>query len=162
MEKEKEDRGKADNVAGAAYEFWTLMGQVMEELRDEINADLMTELPVPSPDSITVTTEFGVSEEPSNVTIISAGLPPTSSAPEHEDAVSPQDTLGESMVLGHTTPPPIALDFSIEVPAEDMADDEDDDVDDMDDDDLVTESALIDEFIDDEALTPTMATADYI
>jgi hypothetical protein len=158
MKKEKEDRGKADNVAGAAYEFWTLMGQVMEELRDDINTDLMTELPAPSPDSITVTTEFGVSEEPSNFTVISAGLPPPSSTPEHDDVVPSQDTLDESMVLGHTTPPPIALDFSIEVPAEDMADDEGDDVDDLDDEDIIAESALIDEFIDDDALTPTMTT----
>lgn len=99
MEKEREDRGKADNVAGAAFEFWTLMGDVVSGMEmnnangnenehgdedgdgnEEMPAELIAELPVPSPDSITVTTEFGVSEEPSNITTITAGPTPSYAA----------------------------------------------------------------------------------
>lgn len=162
MEKEKEDRGKADSVAGAAYEFWTLMGEIMDELNNEDNlTDSMLELPVPSPDSITVTTVFGVSEEPNNVTVITAGPGPAPSSAEIEEVSeqeAQQEELIEDAVLpDNTTAPPVALDLSIEVEAEEMADDEGDDAD-FNEDDFDAESALIDEFIDDGVLTPTTVT----
>lgn len=159
MEKEKEDRGKADNVAGAAYEFWTLMGEVMEELHDEINAEMMHELPVPSPDSITVTTEFGVSEEPNNSTVITAGPPPPSTnasipeaaefAEELEDGIGPlADTVDTANLTAQLAAAEALLaEFG-------MVDDEGEDVN-LDDEDFDAESSLIDEFINDGGLTPT-------
>lgn len=158
MEKELEDRGKADSVAGAAYEFWTLMGEVMDELNDynDDEPDLMSELPVPSPDSITVTTEFGVHEEPNNVVTIMAAGPPVMAeyamVEEVMDAVPPPTatpTLPPHFI------PFVVMDFENEPQAgeltEDMADDEGEDAI-FDEDDLDAESALIDEFIDEGAL----------
>ena len=152
MEKEREDRGRADNVAGAAYEFWTLMGEIMEEL-SHVDDDLpfASEPPVPSPDSITVTTEFGVSEEPSNITIITGGLPTT-----YTTAAAIEE-IEDLALADNSTAPPVALDFSITLQAEDMADDEGEEAA-LDGDDFDAESALIDEFIDDGVLTPTTST----
>jgi hypothetical protein len=65
LEKDKEERGQADEVAGAMFEFFA--GVYDEGPRHE--------LPIPSPDSITVTTEFGVYQEPANVTMVSASGP---------------------------------------------------------------------------------------
>ncbi|KAF2130568.1 hypothetical protein P153DRAFT_288937 [Dothidotthia symphoricarpi CBS 119687] len=84
LEKDREERGQADELAGALNEFLAAVGY-----DDEIDyhatapgegymSSSITELPLSSPDSITVTTEFGVLEETGNVTIISAaGLPPS-------------------------------------------------------------------------------------
>lgn len=166
MEKEKEDRGKADNVAGAAYEFWTLMGEVMEELNDYVDdesPDMVLELPVPSPDSITVTTEFGVHEEPSNIITVTAAGPPI--LPEYMLAEE-EDTFNQTT----PTPPnnvtilPLALHLEsspqTEEFTEDMADDEGDDAI-FDDDDLDVESALIDEFLDEGILNHTTITTHH-
>lgn len=171
LEKEKEDRGKADHVAGAAYEFWALMGEVMEELIDGAEpADAFAELAIPSPDSITVTTEFGVHEEPNNYTYITAAGPPiaTSAGQEMNEqaaTVDLDDMLehGPALSLGHPIDPNIALALSAALQSVNVVlnDDEIDhlgDDDDADDDDMDAESALIDEFIDDGALTPTTTT----
>ncbi|KAF2657910.1 hypothetical protein K491DRAFT_594004 [Lophiostoma macrostomum CBS 122681] len=163
MEKEKEDRGKADNVAGAAYEFWTLMGEVMEELQiqDQAEADYVAELPAPSPDSITVTTEFGVLEETGNITTITAGPAPVVIQTENIDADEQEGVMAhvEHFELPqNTTAPPIALALALEVQAEDMADDEASGIDpDLGEtEDFDAESELIDEFIEEMGLTGTM------
>ncbi|KAF2274738.1 uncharacterized protein EI97DRAFT_401852 [Westerdykella ornata] len=80
-ERDKEDRGQADQVADAALEFWVMTGLVweglvggQEEAEDGPEAVTEAEPPLtPNPDSITVTMEFGVSEEPNNVTTVTAG-----------------------------------------------------------------------------------------
>lgn len=148
MEKELEDRGKADSVAGAAYEFWTLMGEVMEELNDynDDEPDLISELPVPSPDSITVTTEFGVHEEPNNVTTIMAAGPPVLA-----EYATINDLLDAVSLATPTGPIEIENEPQAGELTEDMADDEGEDAV-FDDDEIDAESALIDEFIDEELL----------
>jgi hypothetical protein len=180
MEKEKEDRGKADSVAGAAYEFWTLMGEVWTEFEfgeeDAPPAPSMpAELPTASPDSITVTTVFGVSEEPSNTTTITGGPPlpttsPTIPEPHNEDEgveihhiediTAPPHGIG----AGHHHMTAFDMPFETESDIdEDLADDEDEDVD--FDDDMETfdaEGALIEEFIDEGVLGPSTASSTTI
>jgi hypothetical protein len=166
IKKEMEDRGKADSVADAAFEFWTLMGEVEPELQHDDDGASTTHfeiLATPSPaDSITVTTEFGVSEEPSNITTITAA-PPTPNVSELEgtevddqgvDMLEPQtEDEGALSVSDDSTAAPPTPNSPDTLPA-DMADDEGDDadLDDLDDDDddenFDAESALIDEFID--------------
>jgi hypothetical protein len=116
MVQEKEDRGKADNVAGAAYEFWTLLGEVTEEFYHDQNV----EIPIPSPDSITVTMEFGVSEEASNITAITAGHAPpvvTEQDVQHEEEEEVQ--VQEHIPVQDTTapeieaPPPVPLHLTL-------------------------------------------------
>jgi hypothetical protein len=174
MEKAKEERGQADEMAGAVFEFFaSLLPQVMNDMSQSSSSvqggdtdprpDLMPEmvLPdtvIPTPDSITVTTVFGVHEEPSNVTVISAsGPPPTHVAHElgqPEDAV--MDTANEHLEqVTIATTAEEHDDFPVVVD-EDLNDDGDDG--DIDTDDFDAESALIDEFIDDGALTPTTTT----
>jgi hypothetical protein len=165
MDKEIADRQNADDRAVEAYEFWSLMGEVMEEWNIAASVDTIAELPAPSPDSITVTTEFGVSEEPSNITTISAAGPPPSysladlanDAPEHVEELLPAEhnLVAHPLLPTDTTPPPITLHVSMAVHTEDLADDEADELDFDDDDDMDAESALIDAFIDDGPLTPT-------
>ena len=136
LEKEKEDRGKADIVAGTAYEFWTLMGEVMEELNEyDEEANPLPELPVASPDSITVTTEFGVHEEPNNVTTIMAAGPPV--LPQYAMA-----DMGNEPQAGELT--------------EDMADDEGDDTNDamFDDDDIEAQDTLLDQILEEGLFIP--------
>lgn len=155
MEKEKEDRGKADSVAGAAYEFWTLMGEVMEEVL--IPEDLpgpITELPVTTPDSITVTTEFGVSEEPSSITVITAGPPPTTNVLEVEEEEE-MHFVHELTLVNNTVSSPTGPDSPMDVEVEDLADDEEEDAG-FDENDFV---ALIDEFIDDDVISTATTAA---
>jgi hypothetical protein len=162
MEKEKEDRGKADNVAGAAYEFWTLMGEVMEELQiqDQVEAGMVAELPAPSPDSITVTTEFGVLEETGNITTITAGPAPVVIQTEDIDQDGQEEVDEHVEVPQNTTAPPIALHLAIELQAEEMADDEASGIDpDLEEsEDFDAEGALIDEFIEEVGLTGTLVS----
>lgn len=90
LEKDKEERGQADELAGAMYEFFAAVydgdaPRVNEEIRAELQ-DVI--LPFPSPDSIHVVTEFGVVEESAiqNTTIVSAGGPsPWHFDPSEED-----------------------------------------------------------------------------
>ncbi|EUC43738.1 hypothetical protein COCMIDRAFT_100042 [Bipolaris oryzae ATCC 44560] len=71
QKKDKEERGHADELAGAMYEFFSGV----------YHAD-----PIPSPDSITVTTVFGVTEEPAHFTSITASGPsPFYTAYDHSD-----------------------------------------------------------------------------
>lgn len=179
IKKELEDRGKADSVADAAFEFWTLMGEVWTEFQpndeeeNDTSATHYEVLATPSPaDSITVTTEFGVSAEPSNITTITAAPPTTPNVPEldgqeidhhHEDNEhephhgDTEDEAALSVSDNSTAAPGTTPDSPDTLPA-DMADDEGDDADlddlddDFDDEELDAESALIDQFIDDGAL----------
>jgi hypothetical protein len=89
--KDLEDRGQADEVAASVFEFFTSLYETLppdlamdaialmsignsenEQVQDE-DGGSGSGLLLPSPDSITVTTEFGVSEEQGNVTVITAG-----------------------------------------------------------------------------------------
>lgn len=76
LERDRLERGQADELAGAMNEFFTAL---YIENTDQPVPDMtyysssFSDLPLSSPDSITVTTEFGVLEETGNVTIISAG-----------------------------------------------------------------------------------------
>ena len=77
LERDRLERGQADELAGAMNEFFTAL--YTENADATPLPDMSTymssfaDLPLSSPDSITVTTEFGVLEETGNVTVISAG-----------------------------------------------------------------------------------------
>jgi hypothetical protein len=166
MKKEMEDRGKADSVADAAFEFWTLMGDVWTELQHDEGetTNIHYELPatISPADSITVTTEFGVSEEPSNITTITSTAPfPTHDMFEMdhadeddqgEEVLEPgaEDDTALSVSDDSTAAPPTP--GSPELLPADLADDEGDEADlgdlEGDDENIDAESALIDEFFD--------------
>jgi hypothetical protein len=79
-EKDKEERVQADELAGVMYEFFTGVYDESTVFNDTStdhrpSASSIHELPFPSPDSITVTTEFGVIAEPANITTVSAAGP---------------------------------------------------------------------------------------
>ncbi|EAT86106.2 hypothetical protein SNOG_06275 [Parastagonospora nodorum SN15] len=89
LEKDREERGQADELAGAMNEFFSaLYVQDMVAGFDNRVSDSNflepnpsgSEFPLASPDSITVTTEFGVVEESGTITIISASGP----SPHHQ------------------------------------------------------------------------------
>jgi hypothetical protein len=163
MEKEKEERGQADEMAGAVFEFFaSLLPQVMQDMGHPFDSDARPDLPetlIPSPDSITVTTVFGVHEEPSNVTVISASGPPPSYATyefveqEDEDIEELTEHL-EDVAIGATATNNNGV--LVDMGSQNVDDTGDDG--DIDTDDFDAESALIDEFIDDGALTPTTGT----
>jgi len=103
LEKDREERGVADELAGAMNEFFAAL--YIDDITtgyDDLAAEgssgvaygtsSLSELPLASPDSITVTTEFGVLEETGNVTIISASGP----SPHH--AAYDNDTEEENNV----------------------------------------------------------------
>lgn len=78
LERDRLERGQADELAGAMNEFFTALytGNANAASTPDMSAYMassFSDLPLSSPDSITVTTEFGVLEETGNVTIISAG-----------------------------------------------------------------------------------------
>ncbi|KAF2001937.1 hypothetical protein P154DRAFT_619010 [Amniculicola lignicola CBS 123094] len=170
MEKEKEERGHADEMAGAVFEFFTfltgedlaMMWGAVENGIDDGGIPGMSELPAPSPDSITVTTEFGVTQEPNHFTVITAGPSNSATVDVSDGAEADIDTDTDPVVDGpptlstqlsqsqNTTPPPVTIDIAFEVQAEDMADDEDDlDLDDEEEGDI--ESLLtVDLFADDD------------
>jgi hypothetical protein len=95
LEKDKEERGVADELAGAMNEFFTaLYEDDMLAGYDDLVSGLDHMLTnAASPDSITVTTEFGVVEETGNMTIISASGP----SPHHH-AFDNTDTDEENNV----------------------------------------------------------------
>ncbi|KAF1940293.1 hypothetical protein EJ02DRAFT_406762 [Clathrospora elynae] len=79
-EKDKEERGQADELADAMNEFFAGVYDDNSSAANTMPADRpsissMHELPIPNLDSITVTTEFGVIQEPANVTTVSASGP---------------------------------------------------------------------------------------
>ncbi|KAJ4295380.1 hypothetical protein N0V90_007392 [Kalmusia sp. IMI 367209] len=98
MEEEKEGREAADELAGAVFEFFKSLytHEGIVDIDDLIsivhqeNVDVDDQL-TPSADSITVTTEFGVHEEPSNVTTISGP-----SLPGHSILGGIQDDSGDA------------------------------------------------------------------
>jgi hypothetical protein len=162
MEKEKEIRARADEMAGQLNEFFAFLLPQIESGYSQLSVteqgngvDSVPELEdtntvVPSPDSITVTTVFGVHEEPSNLTVISAAAGPahTPSVSEGSQAGSSETALVETMDDLDSL---AESDFLVTgVEQNDDGDDADIDTDDFD-----AESALIDEFIDDGVLTPT-------
>lgn len=75
LERDRLERGQADELAGAMNEFFTALYTENDAPAPDMSSYItsFTDLPLSSPDSITVTTEFGVLEETGNVTIISAG-----------------------------------------------------------------------------------------
>ncbi|KAL6712245.1 hypothetical protein ACN47E_000122 [Coniothyrium glycines] len=79
LEKDKEERGQADELAGAMYEFFAAVydEDAPTDNGDPRVASQEVSLPFPSPDSIHVLTEFGVVEELAiqNTTIVTAGGP---------------------------------------------------------------------------------------
>lgn len=145
----------------------------------EHDADTAAELPAPSPDSITVTTEFGVSEEPTNITIITGGAPPPpapATEAEVETGTLTLEDLNQNMLdmgsapLEINTEAPVATNITIQMHTDTDADadetlgdegeDEDADVDtdDFDAVDFDAESVIIDGLFDEGALTPTTGT----
>jgi len=94
LAKDREERGQADELAGAVFEFFAGVFEHGDAAEPPSLVDIDHThdtagnstragspddvLPLPSPDSITVTTEFGVVEEPANVnvTTISVGVAP--------------------------------------------------------------------------------------
>lgn len=176
LEKDREERGQADELAGAMHEFFAAVYEddIAPEhlLSADTRASSFNELPLPSPDAITVTTEFGVMEEPANVTTISiVGPAPFPHAYDHfetednnvemtEDLHEDLQTLQQGLAHMHlptgTSLPPLTTEDDVN----DTGEEADIDTDDFDAD---AESAFIEEFIDeglaDGVLTPTMTLA---
>jgi hypothetical protein len=166
LEKDREERGQADELAGAMNEFFSaLYVQDMVAGFDNRVSDSSSpsEFPLASPDSITVTTEFGVVEESGTVTVISASGP----SPHHQ--VFDNDTEDENNVemtedLNHELSQlQLAQQHdssaSDDAQIEHMQDVSDDEADAFDVD---AEGAYIQEFMDDDAeglLTPNAAAA---
>ncbi|KAE8872171.1 hypothetical protein PTNB73_03630 [Pyrenophora teres f. teres] len=81
LQRDQEERGQADELAGAMYEFFAAVYDDDDAIVDDAttvggpSGSLTPDLPIPSPDSITVTTEFGVHEEPANLTTITSSGP---------------------------------------------------------------------------------------
>ncbi|EDU44919.1 conserved hypothetical protein [Pyrenophora tritici-repentis Pt-1C-BFP] len=91
LQRDQEERGQADELAGAMYEFFAAVyddDAIVDDMTT-LNApsdSLTPDLPIPSPDSITVTTEFGVHEEPANLTTITSSGPSSfHTAYDHSD-----------------------------------------------------------------------------
>lgn len=159
LEKDREERGQADELAGAMNEFFSALyvSDMVSGFDNRVSdaADLLgvgpsgSEFPLASPDSITVTTEFGVVEESGTVTIISSSGP----SPHHQ--AFDNDTEDESNVE-------MTEDLNDELGVEHMQDVSDTENNDFDDD---AESSFIEEFIDDDMgvdggmLTPTATAA---
>lgn len=156
LEKDREERGQADELAGAMNEFFSALyvSDMVSGFDNRVAdaSDLLgagpSEFPLASPDSITVTTEFGVVEESGTVTIISSSGP----SPHHQ--AFDNDTEDESNVE-------MTEDLNDELGVEHMQDVSDEN-DEFDDD---AESSFIEEFIDEElgvdggTLTPTATVA---
>ncbi|KAJ4371333.1 hypothetical protein N0V83_004550 [Neocucurbitaria cava] len=181
IEKDREERGQADELAGAMHEFFAAVYQDDMAPEDVLPCDTRapssSDPPIPSPDSITVTTEFGVVEEPANITTVSvAGPSPYHHAYDshldeennvemtedlHEDLQTLQQNLEHMQLLpAHMTMTPLlqpttVLHPTMEVQAGHNPDEDQDDVNDtgeeadIDTDDVNAdaESAFIEEFI---------------
>lgn len=187
IEKERRGRNQADELAGAVFEFFNSL-YTHDDVDDDgpsithqENVDVVGQHAtvnvsgnqLPSPDSITVTTVFGVHEEPSNVIVISG--PSTFSnhyAHASEEAeTSDFDAMDELMQGSHIVTLNEAdlgaflaggvnapdIDSLLGIDTDSNMNDDGDDAD-IDTDDFDAESAVIDEFFDDGGLTPTMTT----
>ncbi|KAF2036537.1 hypothetical protein EK21DRAFT_105855 [Setomelanomma holmii] len=191
LEKDREERGQADELAGAMNEFFnalyvTDMIDGFDNRMSETDAagsrsgggiGSGSDFPLASPDSITVTTEFGVVEESGNVTIISAAGPSphhTAFDNAHESEIGGDaedennvemtedvDVQGVDLPELQASLSPLEVDVQVEVDVsvetmQDVSDNEgvEGDVDtDLDLDvegDADAESAVLDEFIDDD------------
>lgn len=114
LEKDKEERGQADELAGAMYEFFAAVydGTTSSPLEDLRTEPQEASLPFPSPDSIHVVTEFGVVEESAiqNTTIVSAGGPSPWHFEQSEDeemhAEMTEDVDEQDDDLMSVSPPP--------------------------------------------------------
>jgi len=169
MEREKEERGQADELAGAVFEFFKYLYDDIDDRTSTTiihheNIDIPIENAQPSvltPDSITVTTVFGVQEEPSNVTIISgpSTVPALSPVPVPADLVLENHDPVQAQSSGHTSHDLAAQqDLLMDIHTDHFMSDTGDDAD-IDTDDVDAESAVIDEFIDEGVLTPTTTAA---
>jgi hypothetical protein len=125
-----------------------------------------SDFPLASPDSITVTTEFGVVEESGTVTIISASGPSPhhqlfDNDTEEENNVEMTEDLNDDLPELQGSLAQLQLPTVTEVSVEhmqDVSDDEAGEEADIDTDGFDAD-AFIDEFMDDgEALTPTAST----
>jgi hypothetical protein len=163
LEKDREERGQADELAGAMNEFFSALyvEDMVSGFDNRVSdSSTATDFPLASPDSITVTTEFGVVEESGTVTIISASGP----SPHHQ--LFDNDTEDENNVemtedLNHEMPALQASLSQLHLPAsqppqhhneldvETMQDVSEDEADiDTDSFDADAESAFIEEFLD--------------
>jgi hypothetical protein len=163
LEKDREERGQADELAGALNEFFSALyvQDMVAGFDNRVSEASGGDFPLASPDSITVTTEFGVVEESGTVTIISASGP----SPHHQ--LFDNDTEDENNVemtedLNHDMPALQATLSQLHPPAhyhthdaidaeiEHMQDASDDEADiDTDSFDADAESAFIEEFLND-------------
>ncbi|KAF2796200.1 hypothetical protein K505DRAFT_238316 [Melanomma pulvis-pyrius CBS 109.77] len=188
--KELEERGQADDMAETVYEFFNSLYSTLppdlvatvahidiEDDEDGIGHDTITaaELAAPTPDSITVTTEFGVSEEPTNITTITAGTPPPlAPITEAEVGTGTLEDLNQNILdMGSasqetSTEAPVAtmitdqMHTDTDTDADETLGDEDEDAgvdtDDFDAVDFDAESVIIDGLFDEGTLTPTTET----
>ena len=173
----------ADDLAGAMYEFFAGVYDDSPTMHNASQAD-RHELPIPSPDSITVTTEFGVIQEPANIiTVTASGPSPFHSAYDQSDDENNVEMtehlyedigeLQQSLNNMHMLIPPSThvqgmfahiLDLPVEVEPEHVHDEEDDievsdtgEEADIDTDDLDTGAESVGE---DGVLTPITTVAD--
>jgi hypothetical protein len=188
LEKDREERGHADELAGAMNEFFSALyvQDMVDGFDDRVTNGEATgfgsgsgsDFPVASPDSITVTTVFGVVQESGNVTVISASGPsPLHQAfdqdTEEENTVEMTEDVNEDMPELQASLSPLQLpttaapmtaevdlmgDASGDEETNDTGEEADIDTDGFDAD---AESAVIEEFMDDDLdagggmLTPT-------
>lgn len=188
MEKERRGRSQADELAGAVFEFFKSLYTDDDidydnepSITHQENVDLVnhntilgaTGNQIPSPDSITVTTVFGVLEEPSNVTVISgpSGNMHHQAHAAEEDETSDFEHIEQLLQEGDSSAFSEAdldallasgvdaseVDTLLGVDTDSNMNDDGDDAD-IDTDDFDAESAVIDEFVGDGGLTPTMTT----
>lgn len=184
LEREKAGRSQADELAGAVFEFFKSLytddheddgpSITHQEIVDLVHQNPIAEESslIPSPDSITVTTVFGVHEEPNNTTVISGPSDATHhqlyAAEEHQDAdlnlvehmlqegdYEFSESEIDELLAGGVDNSNIDSILDNDV---DSVDNDDGDDGDADTDDFDAESAVIDEFFDDGGLTPTATT----
>jgi hypothetical protein len=177
LERDKHERGVADELAGAMNEFFSALYEdgMLAGYDDLVSGfdNMLTssvgELPLSSPDSITVTTEFGVVQETGNVTVISASGP----SPHHhafdsidtdeentvemtedlnDDMPTFNHDLSEAYIPPHATAAPVLALLDVEVGhVDDSLDDTGEEADlETDEFDIDAESAIIEEFMDDD------------
>lgn len=184
LEREKEGRSQADELAGAVFEFFKSLYSddphndgpsiTHQEIVDLVHQNSLTAVTnqAPSPDSITVTTVFGVHEEPSSVTVISgpaANMQHQAYSAEMVEAYEPdhiEELLeGDEYAFNESDLDGIiagssALDIGahLDMDTDSIMNDDGEDAD-MDTDDFDAESAVIDQFIEDGGLTPTATSA---
>ncbi|KAF1931411.1 uncharacterized protein M421DRAFT_418045 [Didymella exigua CBS 183.55] len=111
LERDRLERGQADELAGAMNEFFSALyeSDAPPDPSAGYTTSAFADLPLSSPDSITVTTEFGVLEETGNVTIISAGGTAHPYDDADADAVLPEQDNYVIHTEDTAAPLPVAL-----------------------------------------------------